>query len=377
MKIIFLIGLIGAIYSYFIYPVILIAMAAKKTKHEIDSVDFNPKVSFIITAHNEEPRIENKIRNTLALTYPKELLEIIVASDCSTDRTDEIVTSFNADGVKLVRAEERKGKEHAQFLAIKEATGEIVIFSDVATEIQPDGLDALVKRFADPKVGAVSSEDRFVSDDGTIVGEGVYVKYEMWLRKLESKVHSLVGLSGSFFAARRDVCELWDVGIPSDFNTALNSVRKGYVAVSDPNVIGYYKNIKHGKGEYGRKFRTVVRGISAIASKPDVLNFSRYGLFAFEVWSHKIMRWLVPWFLLMLLVASFSLAGSHWFVNLALLLQAIFYSLALSGHFDEVMRDYVFVRIPYYFMEVNVAIAHATVAFLFGKRITTWQPSKR
>ena len=304
-------------------------------------------------------------------------MEILVASDASTDNTDGIVKEFEVEGVKLVRAEERKGKEYAQLQAIMVAQGEIIVFSDVATQIKENTLKSLVNQFKDKRVGALSSEDRFVSEDGAVVGEGAYVKYEMWLRKLESRVNGLVGLSGSFFAARKNICQDWDISVPSDFNTALNCARQGYVAVSDPSVVGYYKDVKHGKGEYGRKFRTIVRGISAVATKPEVLNPFKYGIFAFQVWSHKIMRWAVPWFLLALFVASAILLKESVFYQSIFIAQIMFYSLVLSGTLVDKFRDRVFVRIPYYFVQVNVAIAHATIAFIFGKRIVTWTPTKR
>lgn len=376
MTIVFWLCLVGVCYSYFIYPGILLLLP--KRRHDIvEPAEFQPSLTIIITAHNEETRIAEKIRNTLALNYPTKLLEILVASDASTDDTDNIVNEFSGQGVKLVRAEERKGKEYAQLQAITAARGEILVFSDVATQIKENTLIALVRQFEDKRVGALSSEDRFLSEDGAVVGEGAYVKYEMWLRKLESDVNGLVGLSGSFFAARREVCQEWDISVPSDFNTALNCARLGFVAVSDPSVVGYYKDVKHGKGEYGRKFRTIVRGIAAVATKPEVLNPAKYGIFAFQVWSHKIMRWAVPWFLLVLLLVSVALVREGWVYQFMLMAQIIFYGLVLSGTFIDKLRDQVFVRIPYYFVQVNIAIAHATIAFLFGKRIVTWNPTKR
>lgn len=372
----FWISVIGVCYSYFIYPLILLALP-KRQRSTDDLGHYYPYLTIIITAHNEEIRIADKIRNTLALNYPKELLEILIASDASNDDTDRIVKKFVADGIKLVRAEERKGKEYAQLQAIKVAQGEILVFSDVATQIDNDTLNALVDQFKDKMVGALSSEDRFISEDGGVVGEGAYVKYEMWLRNLESRVSGLVGLSGSFFAARKIICQDWDIAVPSDFNTALNCARRGYVAVSDPSVVGYYKDVKHGKGEYGRKFRTIVRGISAVVRKPEVLNPFRFGIFAFQVWSHKIMRWAVPWFLLALFVGSIFVMMEGGVYQVIFLAQVLFYGLVITGAFVEKLRDHVFIRIPYYFVQVNIAIAHATIAFIFGKRIVIWTPTKR
>ena len=376
MKFIFWLSFIGAIYSYFVYPIILLLLP-KRPKQAHVQENFLPAVTVIITAHNEQAKIKDKILNTLSLDYPKALVEILVASDASTDKTNQIVLGMKAQGVRLVKVDERKGKEFAQLQAINEAKGEILIFSDVATELKNNALNLLVDKFKDPRVGAISSEDRFLSKDGSVIGEGIYVKYEMWLRKLESKVHSLVGLSGSFFAARKTVCDQWDFTVPSDFNTALNCVRKGLVASSDPQIVGYYKNIKQDKGEYIRKYRTVVRGISAIAKKPDILNPINFGFFSFQVWSHKIMRWLVPWFLILLLIASFAMLNKHWGYTFVLILQVVFYCLVILGVTSETLRRKSFIRIPYYFIQVNIAIAHALLAFLLGKRITIWEPTKR
>jgi Glycosyltransferases, probably involved in cell wall biogenesis len=234
---------IFAIYSYFLYPVILKILVKDAGVKDVDtSGEANwPKISLVITAFNEEGRIRQKLANTLQLKYAGEL-EIIVASDCSDDNTDDIVREYADKNVLLVRAQERLGKENAQLTAIKEVSGEIVVFSDTATEIPEDALDKLVQHFADPEVGGVSSEDRFISQDGSVAGEGAYVKYEMWLRQQESKLAGLVGLSGSFFAARKEVCSEWDIHSPSDFNTALNCARLGYRAITAPDVLGYYQD---------------------------------------------------------------------------------------------------------------------------------------
>ena len=174
-------------YSYFLYPLVLKFIPARKNWVAIEMRDMAyPALSLIITVHNEEERIHEKLENTLLIDYPKDLLEIIVASDCSSDSTDSIVGSFRDKGVRLVRADEHKGKEYAQLCAIREAGGDILVFSDVATRIPADALRILALQFEDPRIGALSSEDRFISNDGRVAGEGAYVKYEMWLRRLES-----------------------------------------------------------------------------------------------------------------------------------------------------------------------------------------------
>ena len=242
-------GLCG--YSYFLYPLIL-KMIPPRRSREILQADSSalPALCLIITAYNEKDRIRDKLDNTLRIDYPDELLDVIVASDCSQDATDGIVGSYPEYGVRLVRADERKGKEYAQLCAIRASLSEILVFSDVATRIPRDALRILASKFEDEQVGALSSEDHFVSKDGRVVGEGAYVKYEMWLRRLESERAGLVGLSGSFFPARREVCEDWDIYSPSDFNTALNCAKKGLVAITSPDVVGFYADITDTRLEF-------------------------------------------------------------------------------------------------------------------------------
>lgn len=221
----------------------MLILLSKIRNRPVTKGNIVPNVSFIITAYNEEKRIQEKIEDTLKQDYPKDRIEIIIASDCSDDHTDEIVKSYESQGVRLVRATERLGKEATQKLAIDTAKGEILVFSDVATMLSSNGVKNIVRNFNDPTVGCVSSVDRFVDPDGQISGEGAYVKYEMILRNLEMKVNSLVGLSGSFFAARKVVCQDWATDLQSDFNTLLNSIKIGLRGVSDSESIGYYKNI--------------------------------------------------------------------------------------------------------------------------------------
>jgi glycosyltransferase involved in cell wall biosynthesis len=372
--------LLLSLYSYLIYPLLLrlllVGRGGLEKRPEVGGTEL-PSVSLIITAYNESSRIRDKLENTLAIEYPVEQMEVIVASDCSSDDTDDIVRAYAGQGVRLVRAGERLGKEHAQQCAIRGAQGEILVFSDVATRIPPEAIRKLVKAFGDPRVGAVSSEDRFISQDGGVAGEGAYVRYEMWLRRMESRLAGLVGLSGSFFAARKEVCAEWDIHSPSDFNTALNCARLGLKAVTASDVLGYYRDLKDPGREYQRKLRTVLRGVTGLARHLEVLNPFRFRLFAFQVWSHKLMRWLVPWFLVALFVVTLAVHDRHWFYTATLWGQVVFYGLALGGHLVPRLRDCSAVRIIYFFVQVNVAIAQATLQFLTGRRMTTWQPSAR
>lgn len=365
-------------YSYFLYPMILRLIPPRTLEKFPQEREFGfPDISMIITVHNEEHRIREKLENTLVLDYPRNRLEIIIASDFSVDATDSIVGSYANQGVRLVRADQRKGKEYAQLCAIREANGEILVFSDVATEIPADALHALATVFVDERVGALSSEDRFISKEGRVAGEGAYVKYEMWLRRLESDRAGLVGLSGSFFAARRKVCEDWDIYSPSDFNTALNCAKQGLVAVTSPEVVGIYQDVKDPGLEFRRKVRTVIRGLTAIVRHPEVLNPMKMGMFSFQVWSHKIMRWAVPWFMLVFAILTLLLQSRGGIYQAALIAQLLFYGIALVGWLSMRARENSVVRIIFFFVQTNLALAKAVSSFLMGSRMTVWTPSRR
>ncbi|MBL8074609.1 MAG: glycosyltransferase family 2 protein [Nitrospira sp.] len=364
-------------YAYSGYPLLLIVMKWVRSRN-VRKADITPSVTLIITAYNEERRIAEKLDNTVQLDYPTALLEVLVASDCSSDRTDEIVEGYAHRGVRLVRAPLRKGKEAAQKLAVGVAKGEILVFSDVATILQPEAIRNIVKSFNDPSVGCVSSVDRFVDQDGRTSGEGAYVKYEMFLRSLESQVNSLVGLSGSFFAARSSVCkQAWSEDLQSDFNTVLNSMRMGLRGVSDPHSIGIYKNIADERKEYDRKVRTVLRGISVFMRSWGLVNPLRYPIFAWQLVSHKLCRWVVPFAMVTALLSNAVLATTSTLYALLLVGQVGFYGIALGGMLSRPLLKLSLVRLPSFFLLVNLSILQAWIRYWAGERLVAWEPSKR
>jgi glycosyltransferase involved in cell wall biosynthesis len=371
MPVVFWSSVILVAYAYVGYPCALAALAVLR-RRVVAKAGIAARVSFIITARNEERRIREKLENTLAQDYPRALLEILVASDCSSDATDDVVRSYG-DRVHLVRAAERQGKEAAQQLAVNAASGDILIFSDVGTALAPDGVSTMVRNFADQTVGCVSSVDAILGTEATGSGEGAYVRYEMRLRMLETAVHSLVGLSGSFFAARREVCRKWRADRQSDFSTLLNAVDLGFRGVLDPASIGYYRNIVDDRRESERKVRTVVRGIAVVASNGRMLNPFRYGLFAWQLTSHKVCRWLVPFAMLGAAVGNVLLVHRSVVYAAIAVGQLLFYAAAVLG----VWTGARVLRIPAFLLRSNIAILTAWVRFAAGERITLWDPSDR
>lgn len=335
-----------------------------------------PRVSIIIAAYNERQRISQKIQNTLCQNYPLDKIEIIVASDCSSDGTDEIVASFDPERIKLVRSPQRSGKESAQKLAVETSTGDILIFSDVAATLDQDCVTKMVANFNDPSVGCVSSIDRFIDPSGKPSGEGAYVRYEMFLRTLETKVNTLVGLSGSLFAARRELCSNWVSDLDSDFNTLLQSVKHGLRGVLDRESIGYYQNLSDEKKEYDRKVRTVLRGITAFMRNLNLLNPIQYGLFSWQLFSHKLCRWLVPFALIFLLACNLVLSLFSPAFTAILILHLAFYAFSLWGAMTSGTCNAI-AKLAYFFVMVNLSILSAWCRYIKGERIVVWTPSNR
>jgi glycosyltransferase involved in cell wall biosynthesis len=358
-------------YAYAGYPFALIALTLLWDR-PVKKAAITPRVSFVIAAHNEEQRIAEKIRNTLAQDYPPDAMEIIVASDCSTDRTDDLVRSFGRR-VLLVRTRERRGKEAAQHLAVRTAIGKILVFSDCATALAPNAVSAIVMNFADPTVGCVSSIDRLVDADGKASGEGMYVRYEMWLRQLETRVNTLVGLSGSFFAARRDVCRHWASDRQSDFSTLLNAVVMGLRGVLDVDSTGYYRNLADDRREFQRKVRTVVRGIAVLHSNIRMLNPFRHGMFAWQLASHKVCRWLVPFGMIGAAISNVLLIDDSTFYAATFLMQCAFYAAACGGMWTGAPA----LKIPMFFVIANLGVLTAWLRYARGERLATWSPSQR
>ena len=376
LSFVFFMSIAFVFFAYFGYPLTLISLS-RNLSTTVEKETHLPSLTLIITACNEEGRIREKLENTLILDYPSGQLQVLVASDGSADQTNSIVEEYSEHGFELLALEERKGKENAQKEAVAIARGDVIVFSDVATKIEPHGLKAIASNFADPTVGCVSSVDKVLGKDGEPCGEGAYVRYEMWLRALESKVTSLVGLSGSFFAARKEVCQDFSGEMQSDFRTVLNSMKLGLRGVSDPETIGYYPDVADNKREFNRKVRTVLRGQTVFFRNLEFLNFKRYGLFSYQYFCHKLMRWLVPFFLIFALLSNIVLAFQSAFYALILIPHLAFYGLAYWGHINPEMSERVYVKIPLYFLTVNLAILVAWYKYLTGNRMVMWTPSAR
>jgi len=363
-------------YAFAGYPLLVGVLALFRARVHKRAAIF-PTVSLIVAAHNEAAIVAKKITNCLELDYPEDQREIIVASDGSTDATVEIARSFAARGVKVIELPEKRGKHFAQMIARDAAKGEILVFTDASVHLQPESLQRIVANFADPKVGCVSSEDESAGEGGKWKGERSYVQIEILLRRLESKIGSLVSASGSFFAVRRELCGDWHPHQSSDFFLVLHTVARGFRGVVDPACRAQVGIVSSEKAELRRKVRTIVHGLDVFFSHLQLVNPFRFGLFPWQLVSHKLFRWLVPFPILGLLISNCFLWKAGTFYRVALILQAGLYAAGLLAMLGGRVAKLKVIELAGYFLLGNVATLIAWLKFCTGERYAYWEPTRR
>ncbi|HVF55411.1 MAG TPA: glycosyltransferase family 2 protein [Pyrinomonadaceae bacterium] len=375
-KLVFWSSAAALVYTYVGYPLVVWAVSALRPRR-VRRAPFAPEVSVIITAYNEERDLAAKLENTLALDYPKEKLEIIVASDCSSDRTDEIARSFAARGVRLHRQSERRGKTAAQNAAVELARGDVILFSDATTLYRPDVLRVMTPDFADPEVGCVAGRLVYVDPSDSGVGHGAksYWGYETFLKRHESRACSLIGASGCLYAVRRAAyVPLYDEAC-SDFIIATKMVEQGLRAVYEPEAVCTEETNREAAKELRMRVRVITQTFTDLWRHRAMMNPFRSGFYAVELVSHKVMRYLVPFLLLAILGATTVLAPTSVFYAALLVAQLGCYAAAAAGWLLERMgRRSRLLSLPHYFVLANLASLLACYKFLSGERYARWEP---
>jgi cellulose synthase/poly-beta-1,6-N-acetylglucosamine synthase-like glycosyltransferase len=377
-----------ALYAYLGYPAILgVVSARRRTRWSRaagasgDPPALSPSVSITIPVHNEAVVIADTLERLLEIDYPSGRRQILVVSDASTDGTDEIVGRFAARGVELLRLPERRGKTAAENAARSHLTGEIIVNTDASVRIDPQAVRHLVAAFADPAVGVASGRDVSVANvhERTNPGEQAYVGYEMWVRKLETRVGGIVGASGCLYAIRRDLhMHTMPEGLSRDFGAALVAREQGYRAVSVPGAICYVPRSTSLRREYHRKVRTMARGLRTLWHKRTLLHPRRHGLFAWMLWSHKLCRWLAPWTLLAAAAALAVLAPRHWWAAATLALGAAAALVTAIGWVWPEGRPLPrLIALPAYAVSGNVAVLQAWIRALGKQGTALWEPTRR
>ena len=373
---VFWLSVVALFYTYAGYPLLLALVSALKPR-KVRRGEFEPTVTIIIAAYNEERDLAAKLENTLALDYPRELLEIIVASDCSSDGTDEIAREFAGRGVQLLRQSMRLGKTAAQNAAVEQAHGEILLFSDATSLYQPDAVRAIMPSFADATVGCVAGRLEYVDGSNSRVGRGArsYWSYETFLKRHESRVGSLIGVSGCLYAVRRSAYVPLYHEACSDFIIATKMVEQGLRAVYEPNAVCTEQTNRQSDKELKMRVRIIAQTFTDLWRHRALLNPVRGGFYGVQLLSHKVMRYLVPFFLMGLFVSSAVLAPASLFFRLMFAAQIACYACpALAWMLDRVGIRSRLLAFPQYFMLANLASLIGCYKFLRGQRYASWEP---
>ncbi len=368
--------LVLAGYIYFGYALIIWALAHLRTR-PVQCKAIYPLVSFIIPVHNEEEVIEEKICNCLALDYPEDRLQILVVSDGSTDATHAIVERYLNRGVRLLVLE-RRGKAHALNEGVQRAGGEILVLSDANSMLEPHSLSRLVANFADPEVGGVCGNQKYRSRagaDATERGENLYWRFDKWLKSQESRTGSIFAADGSLYAIRRSLyVPVQDPAQADDIAISCRVVLQGYRLVYEPLAITYEHSPLEGRRELIRKIRVTNHSVRALLNLGHGLWTS--GFYSFELLSHKFFRHLIPLALILLFGANLIAMEDSSSFRVLMLLQILFYLLALAGFCSRSHRmgRWRIFSLPYFFSLVNIAALLGVLDILRGRRVTAWSP---
>jgi cellulose synthase/poly-beta-1,6-N-acetylglucosamine synthase-like glycosyltransferase len=355
------------IHAHAGYPAALwlIARLRGRSQADTDRTPDPPSVSLIVAAHDEEAVIERKVRNALELDYPRERLEVIVASDGSSDRTAEFARAAGAD---LVLDLERRGKVAAQNAAVARARGEVLAFSDANAFWDRSALRRLVAPFADPQVGYVCGQVRFSSNGGTNE-EGAYWRYEMAVRELESRLAGVTAGNGAIYAARRDAYIVLEPSRSHDLSFPFEMVKRGRRALYAPDALAEEQMVPTLKGEFARK-RRMMSGLWDILLRDGILSPRGYGsLYAFEIYSHRALRYASPLLHAVALASNVALLGEGLVYRIALSLQVAFLVAAALGRIVP-LRPF---RLAYYYALVTASIAAGLWDRIRGRIPTTWE----
>ncbi len=384
---IFWIFLFIVIYTYVGYGVLLLVLTKLKKafgrKKAIHSYEEWPHVALIVPCFNEDAYIGRKIDNSLELTYPGQL-DLIFISDGSDDQTAEIIASRESDGIKPMHAPPRRGKASAMNRAVIHTNAEIVIFCDANTDLNKEAITLLVQHFANPKVGAVAGEKTILStgeDGATGAGEGIYWKYESALKRMDSQLYSVVGAAGELMAYRKSLYEeLPSDTLLDDFMQSMRVTEKGYRTTYEPQAMAAEYASANVSEELKRKVRICAGGWQSMFRLKKVANPFFNPILWFQYVSHRVLRWSVAAFCLVLLfpINAFLAIEIGGIYNLLLLGQLAFYILAGIGwYFESKQMRIKALYVPYYFSVMNYAVFAGLQRFAKGSQSSLWERAKR
>jgi glycosyltransferase involved in cell wall biosynthesis len=375
LVLVFIVTLVLCVASYFLYPA-LVTMLGWLFAFKSTSRDQEPMVSVIIAAYNEQRDIQRKIDNTLALDYPKDRMEILVGSDGSTDATADLLLPYSNQGIRCLVFTENRGKTAVQNDLAAQAVGEVLVFTDAASFLPADALRKLVRHFGDPRIGCVAGRMVFVQtgENLTTQSQGLYWRYESFIRRMESRLGSLIGVDGPLYAVRKSEYVPLRPNIISDLMTPLLVLCGGKKVILEPEAVVEEQPTRKGRHEFNTRRRVTLRGLIGIFAHPEVLDIRRRPLLCLQVLLHKVIRWSVGPLVLINGISVVLLASQEVLFAWVLAGYLVFCLAALAGWLaDRRGKKIRLCTVPYYFCLVNLAAGLAVVDFLRKKQSVTWE----
>lgn len=387
MKIAFWICLFIIIYTFIGYGILLYLLVKLrrliKGHRKIDtSPNGLPSLTLIVAAYNEEECIEEKIQNTLSLVYPEEKRHFIFITDGSTDKTPEIISGYPE--IQLMHISQRRGKVSAMHRAVEEANSEVLIFTDANTILNAKALINIARHYSDPAVGAVAGEKRVIINENSdaTAGEGFYWKYESFLKKLDSELYSVMGAAGELFSIRRELYKpVSPDAILDDFMISLQITAKNHRIVYEPEAYAAEQSSANTKEELKRKVRIAAGGIQSIIWLKGLLNPFRHPLLTFQYVSHRVLRWTItPFCLILAFVLNCLIVFQNDFLIYKILLagQTAFYLAAFAGWlFEQKEMKIKLFFIPFYFCFMNYAVIKGIMRYFSKSQSAAWEKAAR
>lgn len=378
MDIVFFTLVFFCFYGYVGYPALLFVVTRWVSRHgEIpQSTDNGPSVSILVAAYNEEDYISTKLDSLLSQSYPEEKFDVWVLSDGSSDKTGDIVRSYDNPRIKLLDLP-RGGKATALNAGVKASEHEVVVFSDADNEWTEDTLMRLMAPFTLDRVGAVSGH-LSIRKNSTHLGMGdrLYRQYEAFIRNCETKLGNAVSADGGIFAIRRDLFDEIPQDVTDDFYISTGAIVKGSSLVYQGSAIAYDDGVDKAKNQMRRRIRVTVRGMTSLWRRKQLFNPLQYGIYSLCLLSHKFIRRFVPFFALLLLPVNAMLLGQGTLFDVLFALQMMFYIGAIAGLLDGGKRLPKVFSMAGFVLLSSAGLGFGIIQFLQGKRFTFWSPEQ-
>ena len=370
-------ALVTIAYTYVGFPLLVLARGAL-LRRPYRSEDSVPAVSIVIAARNEAGGIGAKLDNLLALDYPADRLDVVIASDGSDDGTEDIVAGYAGQGIRLL-ALPRVGKASALNAAVAAATGEVLVFSDANSIFAPDAIRALVRPLADPDVGGVAGDQRYLDASGAATGESSYWSFDRVLKHAESRAGSTIAATGAIYAIRRSLFESVPDGVTDDFATSTAVIARGHRLVFAPDAVAHEPPAPSGGLEFQRKVRVMTRGLRGVLLRRRLLDPRVHGFYAVQLLSHKVLRRLMVVPLAVLAASAPTLWRRGNLYRAATVGQAVVYGAGAAGLAlaDRPVGRSKVLALPAYFCLVNAAAVRAVWNLISRTPIDRWEPQRQ